>query len=111
HRSIHEPVFLRRSNDPAQLELDWDRKVVSELGRSAEYYKALLAQKPGVTTVLRLWLMQYDAFELLVEGTSDPDLYEQRKRDLDAAEARMAALLQQIIEHNEQLQAARRSAN
>jgi hypothetical protein len=76
--------------------LDWDEAALAEFLQSARYYKAMLALKPNIATVLRIWLQQRDEVDLWVRGTGDPDLYDQRKKRLDEREASMAALVRQI---------------
>jgi hypothetical protein len=94
-------------HDEHNNDLDWDEVALAEFIRSARYYKAMLALKPNIATVLRIWLQQRDEVDLWVQGTGDPDLYEQRKKCLDEREASMASLVRQMIEHNEQILAKR----
>jgi hypothetical protein len=96
-----------RNLSPEQLALDWEREAVPQLVQTAQRIKAALARKPSVKRVLELWSEQRDGYWLFTHGTADPDLFARRKRDFDAAEARMAALLHQIKLHNEQILAER----
>jgi hypothetical protein len=97
---------LRRARDD---DLDWDEVALAEFIQSAQYYKAMLAHKPNIATVLRIWLQQRDEVDLWVRGTG-PDLFDQRKERLEKCEASMAVLVREIIEHNEQI-LAKRGAN
>jgi len=107
-RPLRNTNVISLRDHPAQLEQHWERTVVPELVRNSQYYKAMLATKPSITTILEIWRQQRDDFDLLTRGTSDPDLYERRKLSLDAAEARMAALVDRIEAHNAEV---RRRAN
>jgi hypothetical protein len=96
-------ITLRNADDPEQLALAWEREVVPELVRRAESIKIVLAGKPSVETVFKMWLLQRDDFWLFVHGTADPALFAARKRKLDEAEASMAALVEEIELHNAQV--------
>jgi hypothetical protein len=96
-------IPLRDPDDPEQLALAWEREVVPELVRRAESIKIVLAGKPSAETVFKMWLLQRDDFWLFVHGTADPVLYEGRRRKLEEAEARMAALVEEIELHNAQV--------
>ena len=100
-------ISLRDS--PAQLAKDWQNEVEPELYRNAQRIAILLRGKPSFARVLDLWCQQREDLWLLVAGT-DPDraLWERRKRGLDEAEARMAALVRRIEAHNAEV---RRRAN
>jgi hypothetical protein len=106
-RSRRKIISLR--NTPEQLELEWNLAVVRDLGHNARYYKAMLALKPNITRVLDIWFKQRDDFDLFVKGTSDPDLYAERKSALEERERNMAGLLQQIIDLCEERGAEGRS--
>ena len=96
-------ITLRNDDDPEQLALAWEQEVVPELVRNAERIKIVLAGKPSVATVFKMWLHQRDDFWLFVHGTADPALYASRRQKLEEAEARMAALVEQIELHNAQV--------
>ena len=48
-------ISMRKKDELARLELDWELEVVAKLNRDAEYYAQILERKPSINLVQQIW--------------------------------------------------------